>query len=79
MKFRRQHPLYNFITDFYCRELKIIIEIDGYVHKYQFARDEMRDRFFEKYGYTILRFNNEEVLNDLNNVIQRIKGAILKL
>jgi len=73
VKFRRQHPLYKYIADFCCIKEKLIIEIDGGIHKDQKEKDDARDEFFKKLGYTTLRFTNEEVLYTIQYVLQRIK------
>lgn len=75
LKFRRQHSINKFIVDFYCREKKLIIEIDGEIHDYQKEDDLIRQEFLEKLGYKVLRFKNKEIINDLDNVLQKIKGT----
>ena len=76
VKFRRQHPLFQFIIDFYCHEYKLIIEIDGPIHDFQLAKDHLRDQLFQQKGYTIIRFTNNEILNTIDNVISSIKEYI---
>src|ERR1700752_2725121 len=58
MKFRRQHPIGSYIVDFYCHELKLIIELDGDVHSIDFVnkQDKIRQKNLEKLGLTVLRF-----------------------
>lgn len=75
-KFRRQHPLYQFIVDFYCHSKKLIIEIDGEIHQYTFVRDQARDKLFQDHGYHILRFTNEEVFFQIDQVLAKIHEAI---
>jgi very-short-patch-repair endonuclease len=74
-KFRRQHPIERFIADFYCPEKKLVIEIDGDIHDnlIQKEYDIGRNAEIEKYDIQIIRFNNEEVLNNIENVLDRIK------
>lgn len=67
-KFNRQKPLLNYIVDFYCSELKLIIEIDGDSHNYQVDYDLKRTQDLEKYDLKILRFTNQEVKSNLNGV-----------
>src|SRR5438876_5306064 len=64
LKFRRQVAIDDFIVDFYCDELKLVIEIDGDVHERdaQKSRDEARDKRLTELGYTILRFSNALVV-----------------
>ena len=76
-RFRRQHPVDRFILDFYCHEVKLAIEIDGEIHKYQEKEyDEGRTAEIERFGIKVIRFSNEEVRDDLNNVIEKIKKAL---
>jgi very-short-patch-repair endonuclease len=74
LKFRRQHPLDIFIADFYCHEKKLIVEVDGGIHDDQEQKEYDGGRSFEltEKGYKILRFDNEEVLFNVENVLQRI-------
>jgi very-short-patch-repair endonuclease len=77
-RFRRQHPIGIFIVDFYCHECKLAIEIDGEIHKKNevIEYDDGRSHDIEKYGIKILRFTNNEVFTDLNNIIEKILKAI---
>jgi very-short-patch-repair endonuclease len=74
LKFRRQHPVDIFIADFYCHQKKLIIELDGNIHDIleQKEYDEGRTFILEEKGFKILRFKNEEIINDLENVLERI-------
>ena len=79
-KFRRQHPIDNYIVDFVCPSKKLIIEIDGEIHQFQKKADEERQLKLEaKLGYRILRFSNEEVLKDVNAVCNRIYSELNSL
>jgi len=71
-KFIRQIPINKYIVDFYCRELKLIIEIDGFTHNYKIESDIERQKVLEKEDCAIIRFQEQEVRDDINNVIQRI-------
>ncbi len=75
LKFRRQHPINAYILDFWCPECRLVIELDGAIHeqKDQKEHDEMRQRHLEAYGYTVLRFSNEEVRNNLPHVLRIIR------
>ena len=76
-KFTRQKPLDNFIADFFCSSLGIIIEIDGEVHDYQKTRDAERDKMLkQKFGLEIIRYKNEEVLNDTEKVREDLISKI---
>jgi len=79
-RFLRQKPIiykqingkaFFFIADFYCAERKLIIELDGEIHRKQKAYDQKRDRILERLGYTVLRINNSE-LADMEMVRKRI-------
>ncbi len=67
-KFNRQKPLLNYIIDFYCSELKFVIEIDGDSHNSQIDYDKKRTEELSKYGLKVLRFTNQEVNTNLNGV-----------
>jgi very-short-patch-repair endonuclease len=78
--FRRQHPINKFIVDFYCHELLLVIEIDGEIHSEEAVaeRDEGREIELQRLGLTVFRFKNEEVLNDIKSVREKIKSFIEK-
>ena len=75
-RFRRQHPIGNFIVDFYCHQLKLVIEIDGSIHNEKDIQesDKVRQKILEADGLTILRFTNDEVLRNIGDVIQKINA-----
>lgn len=77
-KFRRQHPIGSFIVDFYCPLKKLVIEIDGPIHRYQKVYDETREDILNAKGCTVLRFTNQEVENDLGGVLQEIRIILSK-
>jgi len=72
--FRRQRPILNFIADFMCKELMLIIEIDGLTHQWESVavKDLSREKALSEIGFTIIRFNDEEILKDLENVNRAI-------
>ena len=74
-KFRRQHSINNYIVDFYCAKEKLIVELDGEVHKNPTAEeyDEKRSVFLRKLGFTVIRFENKMVFDNLPSVLQEIK------
>ena len=74
--FRRQHPVGDYITDFACIEKKIIIEIDGGQHGEQQAYDTKRTAFLEEAGFKVLRFWNNEVLENHEGVLQVVQEAL---
>lgn len=75
LKFRRQHPLHNYIADFYCHEKKLVIEIDGAVHTTTDNAEYDKGRTYElqELEVTVIRFWNDEVMNDAESVIAKIK------
>lgn len=77
-KFRRQHPYSIFILDFYCHKLKLVIEIDGSVHEKQEIKfnDQQRQHLLEQDGLVVLRFNNDEILMSIENIIAVIEKYI---
>ena len=74
--FRRQHVLGNFIVDFVSLDHRLVIEVDGDIHDYQQAEDALRTRWLEETSFHVLRFRNDEVMNQLSGVVERIKQAI---
>ena len=72
LRFLRQRPILDYIVDFMCPELKLIIEIDGYSHQFEYVyeNDVIRQKTLESSGYRFLRFTDDEVMNDFNNVIR---------
>eukprot|EP01012_Entosiphon_sulcatum_P036337 TRINITY_DN46310_c0_g1_i1.p1 TRINITY_DN46310_c0_g1~~TRINITY_DN46310_c0_g1_i1.p1 ORF type:complete len:126 (+),score=10.51 TRINITY_DN46310_c0_g1_i1:95-472(+) len=79
-KFRRQHPIHQYIADFYCHEAKLIIEIDGGIHNNPENQEYDQNRTIElmKIGITVIRFTNEDVNNNLDEVIKVIKNHLLR-
>jgi very-short-patch-repair endonuclease len=75
-KFRRQHVIEGFIADFYCHKLKFIVEIDGGIHKKQKRYDEIRDVILMSKGYSIIRFKNEDVVENLSTVCRDLESAL---
>ena len=66
--FKRQLPISNYIADFMCKELKLMIEVDGYSHRFKNEEDIKRDKALTELGFSILRFTDAEVMQDLPNV-----------
>lgn len=76
--FRRQRPVSKYIADFLCKELKLIIEVDGYTHTVTevFEKDAKRQRDLESLGFYVLRFRDEDVLKNVGGVKQQIEKVI---
>ena len=74
----RQRPINNFIVDFYCASLKLVIEVDGESHftNEGLIRDAERTRVLESYGLKVIRFSNDEVMNQFEGVCQNILEEI---
>ncbi|HEY9609403.1 endonuclease domain-containing protein [Allocoleopsis sp.] len=72
LKFRSQHPVGCFIVDFYCPSCKLVIEVDGDIHRQQEDYDNARTEQLQAFGYRVLRFTNEAVLSDLQTVLAHI-------
>jgi very-short-patch-repair endonuclease len=77
-KFRRQHPIQQFIADFYCHSLQLIIEADGEIHQKieNKISDEERNKALNASGIKIIRFPNKEILNSMETVVAAIIAAI---
>ena len=78
--FRRQRPILNYSADFMCKDLKLVIEVDGYTHEFSavIAKDKRKDRDLKAAGFTVLRFTDEQVLEDIHNVIRELENWIEK-
>ena len=75
LHFRAQHPIDIFIADFYCHKIKLVVEVDGGIHKTKDLQtyDIGRTAEMEEYGIKVMRFTNEEIFNSLNEVVEKIK------
>ena len=80
-QFRRQRPVLYFIADFLCLPLKLVIEVDGITHQWEetIRRDKRKDRMLQEAGFVVLRFTDEEVLNQINYVVTVIDETIDRL
>jgi len=79
-QFRRQRPVLNYIADFMCKELMLIVEVDGSIHQLEevMKKDAERQKALEASGFTVLRFTNEEVLENINAVHSYLEDWIEK-
>lgn len=77
LKFRRQHPLGPFIADFCCPAQRVIVELDGGVHDLQRDDDTAREGWFRQRGYRVIRFRNQQVLDDMEQVLAALAEACL--
>ena len=86
-KFLRQHPIFYdlngketfYISDFFCHELKLVVEVDGQMHKYKKRNDKERDWMMNYLGIRVFRTTNEKVLNNLEGVLTSLKNIIINL
>ena len=74
--FDRQRPIVNYIVDFYCKDLQLAIEIDGESHYGNPERDKKKDKRLNELGLTVLRFDDMEVVHQLDKVIEKIEKWI---
>ena len=77
-RFRRQHPIKDFIVDFFCYDAMLVIEVDGSVHDEinQSERDEQRNLILKRLGIKEVRFSNQEVINNTDPVIRKIEEEL---
>lgn len=73
-KFRRQHQVGGYIVDFYCHEAQLVIECDGPIHETNenWQHDQARSAYMVGYGLRVLRFTNNEVLNNTETVLRKV-------
>jgi very-short-patch-repair endonuclease len=76
-RFRRQHPIYRYILDFYCAEKSFAIEIDGGVHDKNKEYDEYRDKVLESLGIKTLRIKDDEVIDNIDEVIKKVRDKLV--
>ncbi|MBD1396967.1 DUF559 domain-containing protein [Pontibacter sp. JH31] len=79
-KFRRQHSVGNFILDFYCSSEKLAIELDGQVHHSAIVHnmDHERDQVLQEFGIKVLRFENKDVFQNIEALLQEISSSFSK-
>ena len=75
LKFRRQHALGAFILDFYCASARLVVEVDGGVHRDVVATDQARDRELTSAGYRVVRVSNTRVFEEMAGVLNDIRAA----
>ena len=79
-RFRRQHPIGPYIADFFCNEAALVVEVDGGIHQEQdqTEKDRLRDIAMKQHRISVLRFTNREIETDIENVIGRIRAALIE-
>ena len=77
-KFRRQQPIFDYIVDFYCDKLKLIVEVDGEIHAFteETDYDAKRDKILKINGYNIIRLSNLEIETEIDSAINKIVSYI---
>ncbi len=75
LKFRRQHPFMDFVLDFVCLEMRLVVEVDGGQHQDN-PKDCVRDQRLQDAGFRVLRFWNNQVLEETDAVVEAIWGAL---
>jgi very-short-patch-repair endonuclease len=78
LKFRRQQPIFDYIVDFYCHKVKLVIEVDGEIHTLPEQRksDKLRNKMLTINGYNVIHFTNHEIETNLDSSISTIKSII---
>jgi very-short-patch-repair endonuclease len=81
LKFRRQQPIFDYIVDFYCHELRLVIEVDGEIHDLEEVKkyDIRREKILKLNGYNVLRLTNFEVETNIDKTIGLIRNYISTL
>ena len=77
VRFRRQHPVSRYIVDFYCHTARLVVELDGKIHLAKKQSDEERTKEIEKLGLQIIRFDNEEVELNIDQVVAKITAKVV--
>ncbi len=77
-KFRRQVWVGSFVADFLCREAKLVVEVDGAQHAEQASYDSARSEALANAGFSVIRFWNNEVENDIDAVLEAIRAELVK-
>ena len=72
LQFNRQFVIDDYIADFVCRKLKLVIELDGRSHDSKMMQDALRDKRLQELGYTTVRIAESEVMHDFENVIRKL-------
>jgi len=79
--FHRQKPVDNYIADFFCNTVMLAIELDGYTHGFEevFERDQKKEQRLNEIGITVLRYRDDDVMNNIEGVLEDIKNCIRKI
>lgn len=79
--FHRQKPIDSYIVDFFCNKLKLAVELDGYTHGFEktFDRDKWKEQRLKEIGITVIRYKDDDVINNIEGVLEDIKGCIRRI
>lgn len=75
--FRRQHAIERFIVDFYCASANLVVEVDGAIHEYTTEEDALRQEYLESLGLRVVRFTNQQIFDDLEQVLLHIRQVLV--
>jgi len=75
-KFRRQYPLGHYIVDFVCLERRLVVEVDGGQHSERHVEDTIRSQWLRNKGFCVIRFWNNEIMNNIEGVTTVIRQAL---
>lgn len=81
LKFRRQHPLVEFVADFYCHEKRLVIELDGSVHDNKISKDydQARTNWLGELNILVIRFRNYDIHHNLDFVLSEIRKCVTQI
>ena len=79
--FHRQKPIDSYIVDFFCNKLKLAVELDGSTHGFEkvFERDKRKEQGLKELGIAVLRYKDNDVINNIEGVLEDIKSCIRKI
>ena len=75
--FTKQFQIGPYFADFACRRARLVVELDGYSHNARLEQDAAKDRLLQDEGYTVLRFRNEDVMENLEGVLLTVRDALV--
>ncbi len=78
-QFNRQFPFENYIVDFICRKLRLVIEVDGYSHNFKYVEDTARDEMLNSFGYEVVRVSEHDVKYNFENVTRVVVAKVDEL
>jgi very-short-patch-repair endonuclease len=79
LKFTKQKVIGKYIVDFYCAELKTVIEIDGSTHDFKFEYDQERESYIKTFGYRIVKIGDDQIKFNLADIVEWLKIELLPL